>query len=59
MFASDFPVAGLHATFDEVYDSFKAIASEFSEDEQRALFFDNARRVYRMDDISSTSRLPP
>ncbi len=26
MFASDFPVAGLHATFDEVYGSFKMIA---------------------------------
>ena len=35
MFASDFPVAGLHATFDEVYDSFRTIAAPLSESEQR------------------------
>ena len=28
MFGSDFPVAGLHASFDAVYDSFKAITAE-------------------------------
>ena len=27
MFASDFPVAGLHACFDEVYDSFVSIVA--------------------------------
>lgn len=57
MFASDFPVAGLHASFDEVYDAFKAIASELSADEQRALFFANAARIYRFDDLSSSTRL--
>jgi predicted TIM-barrel fold metal-dependent hydrolase len=58
MFASDFPVAGLHASFDAVYDSFKAIAGELSADEQTALFFDNARRIYRLDDMSSAGLLP-
>ena len=48
MFASDFPVAGLHASFDEAYDAFKAIASQFSVDEQHALFFANAARIYRL-----------
>jgi predicted TIM-barrel fold metal-dependent hydrolase len=57
MFASDFPVAGLHASFDEVYDAFKAIASQFSADEQRALFFANTARLYRFDDPSSSARL--
>ena len=57
MFASDFPVAGLHASFDEVYDAFKAIASRLSADEQRALFFANAARLYRLDELSSASRL--
>jgi predicted TIM-barrel fold metal-dependent hydrolase len=57
MFASDFPVAGLHASFDEVYDAFKAIASQLSADEQRALFFANAARLYRLDDPSSSTRL--
>jgi predicted TIM-barrel fold metal-dependent hydrolase len=58
MFASDFPVAGLHASFDDVYDAFKAIASQLSADEQRALFFANAARLYRLDDPSSATRLP-
>jgi predicted TIM-barrel fold metal-dependent hydrolase len=57
MFASDFPVAGLHASFDEVYGAFKAIASQLSADEQRALFFANAARIYRFDDLSSPARL--
>jgi predicted TIM-barrel fold metal-dependent hydrolase len=47
MFASDFPVAGLHASFDEVYDGFKTIAAEFSPAEQRALFYGTAQRIYR------------
>ena len=49
MFASDFPVAGLHASFDEVFDSFKTITADFSPAEQRQLFHDNARRIYRLD----------
>lgn len=58
MFASDFPVAGLHASFDEVYDSFKAISAGLSADEQAALFFDTARRIYRLDELSSAGLLP-
>ena len=49
MFASDFPVAGLHATFDEIFDAFKAIVSDFPESDQRALFCDNAARLYRLE----------
>lgn len=56
MFASDFPVAGLHASFDEVYDCFKEITAGFSEAEQRALFFGTAKRVYRVD-VSSAHGL--
>ncbi len=48
--ASDFPVAGLHATFDEVWDSFKTITADFTAEEQAALFHDNARRLYRLDE---------
>ena len=48
MFASDFPVAGLHASFDEVFDSFKTIVADFSPAEQAALFHDNAARLYRV-----------
>ena len=49
MFASDFPVTGLHATFEQTYGAFKTIVSDFSADEQRAIFFDNAKRTYRID----------
>ncbi len=48
MFASDFPVAGLHANFDEVYGSFKTIVQDLSADEQHALFFATAQRIYRL-----------
>jgi predicted TIM-barrel fold metal-dependent hydrolase len=50
VFASDAPVSGLHATFDEVWDSFKAITAGFSADEQAAMFHGNAWRLYRFDD---------
>jgi predicted TIM-barrel fold metal-dependent hydrolase len=48
MFASDFPVAGLHATFDEIYGSFKTIVRGLSSDEQTELFFGTARQIYRL-----------
>lgn len=48
MFASDAPVAGLHASFDEVYGSFKEITADLSAAEQRALFFGTAQRIYRV-----------
>ncbi|OBQ90433.1 amidohydrolase family protein [Mesorhizobium sp. AA23] len=58
MFGSDFPVAGLHASFNEVYDSFKVITADLSRDEQAALFFGNAARIYRLDAGSSPGLLP-
>jgi predicted TIM-barrel fold metal-dependent hydrolase len=48
MVGSDFPVAGLHATWDEVFGSFDQILSGFGEDERRAMFFANAARDYRI-----------
>ena len=48
MFASNFPVDGLCASFDEVYGSFDEITQAFGESERRALFHDNATRIYRM-----------
>jgi predicted TIM-barrel fold metal-dependent hydrolase len=51
-FASDAPVAGLHATYDEVWDSFKAITADFAAAEQAAMFHGNAWRLYRFDDVS-------
>jgi predicted TIM-barrel fold metal-dependent hydrolase len=46
MFASNFPVDSLVATFDEVYDSFSAIARELPDAARAQLFHDNAARVY-------------
>jgi predicted TIM-barrel fold metal-dependent hydrolase len=48
LFGSDFPVAGLHATFDQVFDGFRAFVADFTPEEQRALFHDNAVRDYRL-----------
>lgn len=49
MFASDFPVAGLHASFDEIYDVFRTLAAPLSLDEQQALFFTTANETYRLE----------
>ncbi len=48
MFASNFPVDGLCASFDEIYSGFREITKDFSALEQRALFHDNAVRIYAM-----------
>jgi predicted TIM-barrel fold metal-dependent hydrolase len=49
MFASNFPVDGLCATFDEIYCGFRAIVKDFAALEQRSLFHDNAVRIYAME----------
>lgn len=48
MFASDFPVAGLHGTLDEIYEVFRKVAESFSLENQRALFFSTANEIYRL-----------
>ncbi|MCX5579134.1 amidohydrolase family protein [Kaistia terrae] len=48
MFATDYPVAGLHISLAEWVDVFKDATKAFSADEQAALFAGNARRWYRM-----------
>ena len=49
MFASNFPVDGLCASFDEIYSGFREIVKDFPALEQRALFHDNAVRIYAME----------
>jgi hypothetical protein len=49
MFASNFPVDGLCASFDAIVSGMLAIAREFSAAEQRAFFHDNAIRIYDME----------
>jgi predicted TIM-barrel fold metal-dependent hydrolase len=46
MFASNFPVDGLCASFTTIFDGFRSIVAELRADEQRALFRDNAIRLY-------------
>ena len=47
MFASNFPVDSLTASFDTIFSGFATITSGFSATERRALFRDNALRIYR------------
>jgi predicted TIM-barrel fold metal-dependent hydrolase len=46
MFASNFPVDSLCATFDQIFDGFATIVQQFGHSEKRALFHDNATRIY-------------
>ncbi len=50
MFGTDYPVSKLKMTFDEIYGSFKHAAQAMTADEQRKLFYGNARRLYRLED---------
>lgn len=49
MFASNFPVDSVVATFAEIFGGFLEIVSDFTLAEQAALFHDNAVRYYRID----------
>lgn len=49
MFASNFPVDGLCASFDAIVTGMQAIVRDFSAAEQRAFFHDNAIRIYDME----------
>ena len=47
MFASNFPVDSICATYDEIFTSFKETVSGFSPEDRRKMFHDNAARIYR------------
>lgn len=49
MFASNFPVDRLRYTFSEIFSAFDHITRGFPEAQRRALFHDNAVRIYRME----------
>lgn len=46
MFASNFPVDSLCAKFAAIFDGFREIVKDFAGAERRALFHDNAVRIY-------------
>ncbi|MCP4381194.1 MAG: amidohydrolase family protein [Hyphomicrobiales bacterium] len=48
MFGSNFPIDGLHSSFGTLFDAYRVIVDGFSDDEQRAMFHDNAARSYRI-----------
>ena len=48
MFASNFPVDSLVADFGTIYGGFMRIVEHYSEQDQRLVFCDNARRIYRI-----------
>ncbi len=48
MFASNFPVDRLVASFDTIYAGFSAIVQDFSPADRRRLFHDNAVHFYRL-----------
>lgn len=48
MFASNFPVDGLVATYAEVFDGFLAITADLPWQHRQWLFHDNAARIYRI-----------
>ncbi len=50
MYGSDYPVARRNMTMRGMIDAFTDIIATFSADEQRALFHDNAARIYRITD---------
>ncbi len=46
MFASNFPVDGMHGTLDELFETYSAITSGLAADDRDALFWGTAARVY-------------
>ena len=49
MFASNHPVDSLRASYDQIFRLFDEATRGYSEAERRALFHDNAVRIYRME----------
>lgn len=47
LFASNFPVDGMHGTLDELYTAYSAITSGLSAEARDKLFAANAERIYR------------
>ena len=48
MFASNFPVDGMHGTFDELYSTYAAVTAGLDASARDRLFAANAERVYRI-----------
>lgn len=53
MFASNFPVDSLVASFETIFSGFDEMTSGFSSDERAAMFCGNAKRIYRFEGKAS------
>lgn len=49
MFASNFPVDGLVATYAQIYDGFLSTTADLPAADRQKLFHDNAARIYRIE----------
>jgi predicted TIM-barrel fold metal-dependent hydrolase len=47
LFASNFPVDGLHGTFDDLYSTYAAVTAGLDDGSRERLFAANAERIYR------------
>lgn len=47
LFASNFPVDGLHGTFDQLYSTYSAVTSDLDDDARDKLFAANAEHLYQ------------
>jgi predicted TIM-barrel fold metal-dependent hydrolase len=48
MFGTDYPVSKIQMSYDQIYDTFRTIATALPVDQQAKLFHDNAKRFYRL-----------
>ena len=47
-FASNFPVDGMHGSFDDLYETFSTITAGLDDESRDKLFATNAERIYRI-----------
>ncbi|EBO9655486.1 amidohydrolase family protein [Salmonella enterica subsp. enterica] len=57
MFASNFPVDSLCVKLDVLWDAFKQITAHYGSTAQRAMFYGNASKIYRIEGIDNASLL--
>ncbi len=56
MFASNFPVDSLVATYDDIFNGFDAFTRSMSASDRRKLFHDNALQTYRLELAATTDQ---
>lgn len=49
LFASNFPMDKVSLSLQQLYQLYAAVAADYSSADQRKLFYDNARQIYRLD----------